>query len=55
MKIELGLENTYGSVSFYKNDGKFFMELDDCMGTDELEIPEYLYEALVKFKNSENI
>ena len=52
MKIELGLENTYGSVSFYKNDGKFFMELDDCMGADKLEIPEYLYEALVKFKNS---
>lgn len=54
MGIELGLENWYGSVTFYKNDNKYFMGLDNCVGTDILEIPEYLYEALLKFHNENN-
>ncbi|MNY45134.1 hypothetical protein D3C86_1802170 [compost metagenome] len=44
------LENYYGSIEVCKKNGKYSWILGDYSGKNEEEIPEYLYDALVKFE-----
>jgi hypothetical protein len=44
-----GIGNTYGEVSIIESAGKFYLELGDCFYTEPEEIPEYLYNALLKY------
>lgn len=42
--------NYYGSLQIIHLDGKYFWGIGDCNETLWQEIPEFLYEALVKFE-----
>lgn len=41
--VDIGISNTYGSVTAYEEGGKYFLALDDYSGTDEKEISKELY------------
>lgn len=46
---QTNLENYYGTVEVFTKDGKFFWSLDDHSSTQCEEIPESLYNEIVKF------
>jgi hypothetical protein len=43
--------NTYGSLEIIQRDGKFYANMGDCFEQDDQEIPQYLYDALLKYTN----
>lgn len=44
--IKLGLSNYYGQVVAVEKEGKYFLQLDNHNGTDEVEISQKLYEMI---------
>lgn len=46
IKHEIGLENTYGSVTIYEDKEHFYIELDDVIGSKKVEISFDLYSLL---------
>ena len=46
--IHLKLSNYYGEVEAFKEDGKFYIGLDDYMKPSICEISEEFYNAIVK-------
>ncbi len=43
--------NYYGGLEVKEEDGKFFWGIENYDGTYFEEIPQYLYDALVKYQN----
>lgn len=45
MKIETGLQNYYGEVKFFEENGVYFMELGNWNGLNNIEISKEFYLA----------
>ena len=43
--------NYYGGLNIKESEGKFFWSIENYDGYDWEEIPEYLYQTLIKYKN----
>jgi hypothetical protein len=46
--IDMGLSNYYGKVTAFKGDDKFYIQLDNYDGADQIEISEEFYNAIKK-------
>ena len=46
--------NYYGSLTVREDQGLFFWSIDDCSGHHWEEIPEYLYNALMRYETERN-
>jgi len=49
-----GIGNYYGCLEVSRKDGKYFWSIEDWDGHDWEEIPEYLYNALIKYYEGED-
>ena len=50
--VDLPIGNYYGDLEAYEKDGVFYLNLDNYDGSNEKEIPESLYNELVKWNDS---
>lgn len=46
-----GIENYYGGLEIKEEDGKYYWAIENYDGTKYKEIPKYLYDSLVKFRD----
>jgi len=46
-----GIRNYYGGLEIKEEDGKYYWGIENYNGTKYEEIPKYLYDALVKFRD----
>jgi len=46
-----GIGNYYGGLKIKEEDGKYFWGIENYDGTDFKEIPKYLFDSLVEFRD----
>jgi hypothetical protein len=51
-KIMFGIGNFYGGLEVKEEDGKYYWGIENWDGTEFEEIPKYLYDALIKYRDT---